>query len=84
MEPDRELKLRKLACNVARAIVALSCIAFLVAAFVSVAEYPFERTVLIAFFAVAATMSLIVFIAWATGSKNKQRIKELEKQAEKR
>ena len=79
MKSEQELRLRKLARVLARAIVALSCIAFLVALFASVAEHPALRTALIALLAVLATMGLIVFITWAIGARNKQRIEELEK-----
>ena len=84
MKLEQELRLRKLARTLARAIVALFCIAFLAALFASVAEHPVLRTALVALLSVLATMGLIVFIVWAAGARNKQRIEELEKRLEKR
>lgn len=60
------------------AIVALLGTGCAIALFVSVAEHPVARSVLLALLGVLALASIAVFVFWAIGDVNPKRIKELE------
>lgn len=78
MKATTELAIRRAARVAAWAIVALLGTGCAIALFVSVAEHPVARSVLLALLGVLALASIAVFVLWAIGDVNLKRIKELE------
>ena len=60
------------------AIIVLLGVGCAVALFVSVAEHPVARSVLLALLGLLALTGIAVFVLWAIGDVNRKRIEELE------
>ena len=78
MKATTELAIRRAARVAAWALIALLGAGCAVALFVSAAEYPVARSVLLALLGLLALAGIAVFVLWAIGDVNRKRIEELE------
>lgn len=78
MKATTELAIRRAARVAAWALIALLGAGCAVTLFVSVAEHPVARSVLLALLGLLALASIAVFVLWAIGDVNRKRIEELE------
>ena len=78
MKATTELAIRRAARVAAWALIALLGAGCAVALFVSVAEHPIARYVLLALLGLLALAGIAVFVLWAIGDVNRKRIEELE------
>ena len=78
MKATTELAIRRAARVAAWAIIVLLGAGCAVALFVSVAEHPIARCVLLALLGLLALTGIAVFVLWAIGDVNRKRIEELE------
>lgn len=82
MRATTELAIRKAALIATWAIITLFGAGCAIALFVSVAEHPVVRTLLLAIMGLFALAALTVFVFWAIGDVNRMRIEELEQDSE--
>ena len=78
MKATTELAIRRASRIAAWALIALLGAGCAVALFVSVAEHPVARYVLLALLGLLALAGIAVFVLWAIGDVNRKRIEELE------
>ena len=78
MKATTELAIRRAARVAASATIVLLGAGCAVALFVSVAEHPVARSVLLALLGLLALAGIAVFVLWAIGDVNRKRIEELE------
>ena len=77
MRATTELAIRKAARMAAWAIITLFGAGCAIALFVSVAEHPVARTLLLALMGLLALAVAVVFVPWAIGDVNRKKIDEL-------
>ena len=78
MRATTELAIRRASRIAAWALIALLGAGCAVALFVSVAEHPVARSVLLALLGLLALAGIAVFVLWAIGDVNRRKIEELE------
>ena len=78
MKATTELAIRRASRIAAWALIALLGAGCAVALFVSVAEHPVARCVLLALLGLLALAGIAVFVLWAIGNVNRRKIEELE------
>ena len=78
MKATTELAIRRASRIAAWALIALLGAGCAVALFVSVAEHPVARSVLLALLGLLALAGIAVFVLWAIGDVNRRKIEELE------
>lgn len=77
MRATTELAIRRAARVATWTLIVLFGAGCAIALFVSVAEHPVARTLLLAIMGLFALVALTVFVFWAIGDVNRKRIEEL-------